>query len=303
MWRRVFGHLGLKLLSVSLALLLWLVIAGQKQAERSLRVPLEFQNTPEHLELTSEPPEVVDVRVRGPSGTLGQLRSGDLVAIVDLDNARPGRRMFHLTQQHVYVPPGVQVMHVQPTTITLQFEASVSKTVPVVPLTEGEPAPGYMVGRVTAVPDKVEIIGPESAMRELTQATTETVSLIGATGRLIDTVAIGLAHPSARLREPRTATVTVEIWPAPMTAQLEDVPVSVRNAGRGVRARVTPPAVTVRVRGGSTVVRPLSPKSVPAFVDLAGLRRGNYNLQVHIDARGQYDVLDVHPQTVRVRIE
>jgi diadenylate cyclase len=54
-----------------LAMLLWFVIAGQKQAERSLRVPLEFQNTPEHLELTSDPPEYVDVRVRGPARALG----------------------------------------------------------------------------------------------------------------------------------------------------------------------------------------------------------------------------------------
>jgi YbbR domain-containing protein len=303
MWRRPFAHFGLKIVAVSLALLLWFVIAGQKQAERSLRVPLEFQNTPEHLELTSDVPGFVDVRVRGPARALGQLRSSDLVALVDLNNARPGRRMFNLTQDHVYVPTGVRVLQVQPSTISLQFESSVSKTVPVVALTEGEPAPGYMLGRILCSPDKVEVIGPESAMRELQQAMTEPVSVAGATSRVVDTVTIGLPHPAARLRVPRTATVTVDVWPAPITRDIGDVPVEVRNPGRGVHVRVSPQEVTVTVRGAGTLVRALEPRVIPASVDVAGLRRGNYNLPVHVDTRGQFEVVDVRPRTVRVRID
>ena len=59
----VFRHIGLKLLSLALALLLWSLVAGQKEAERSLRVPLEFQNMPPSLEMIGEPPSSVDVRV------------------------------------------------------------------------------------------------------------------------------------------------------------------------------------------------------------------------------------------------
>jgi YbbR domain-containing protein len=303
MWRAVFGHLGLKVIAVGLALLLWFSVAGQKQAERSLRVPLEFQNTPEQLELTSDPPGFVDVRVRGPARTLGQLRSGDLVALVDLASARPGRRMFHLMQEHVYVPTGIRVLQVQPSTISLQFEPSVSKTIKVVPITEGEPAPGFMLGRVSCNPDTVEVIGPESAMRELAQATTEPVSVTGATSRVTDSVTIGLPHPAARLRVPRTATVTVDVWPAPVTRDVAEVPLTVRNAGRGVRVRLVPPTVSVTLRGAGTLVRALEPRVIPASVDVARLRRGNYNLPVHVDTRGQYEVLDVRPTTVRVRID
>jgi YbbR domain-containing protein len=303
MWRRLYTHLGLKILAVTLAILLWVVIAGQKQGERSLRVPLEFQNTPEQLELTSNPPEYVDVRVRGPARTLAQLRSGDVVALVDLESARPGRRMFHIMQEHVYVPPGVRVLLVQPSTIPLQFEPSVSKTVPVAPMTDGEPASGFMLGRVVSNPDKVDVVGPESAMREVTQATTEPVSIAGATGRVTDIVTIGLAHPAARLRVPRTATVTVDIWPAPVTRDIADVPLGVRNPARGVRVRVEPSTVAVTVRGAGTLVRALEPRVVPAWVDVARLRRGNYNLRVHVDAQGQFEVVDVRPNTVRVRID
>ena len=66
-----FRHLGLKLLSFGLAVSLWMVVAGEETVERGLRVPLELQQFPSGLELQSEPPSTVDVRVRGASSALG----------------------------------------------------------------------------------------------------------------------------------------------------------------------------------------------------------------------------------------
>src|SRR6185295_17600193 len=41
-----FSHLGLKLLSFGMALLLWMVVSGEETVERGLRVPLELQQVP-----------------------------------------------------------------------------------------------------------------------------------------------------------------------------------------------------------------------------------------------------------------
>ena len=67
---RGFRHIGLKVVSIALAALLWLVVSGEQIVERALRIPLEFTNLPAQLELVGEPPTVVDVRVRGSSGAL-----------------------------------------------------------------------------------------------------------------------------------------------------------------------------------------------------------------------------------------
>ena len=71
--------LGLKVVSVVLAALLWLVVSGEQTVERALRIPLEFTNLPPQLELVGEPPAVVDVRVRGSSGALSRVAAGELV--------------------------------------------------------------------------------------------------------------------------------------------------------------------------------------------------------------------------------
>lgn len=303
MLRRVFGHLGLKVLSVVLAFVLWAMVAGQKQAERALRIPVEFQNIPEQLEMMGDTLANADVRVRGAATALGQLRSGDLVVVVDLSTARAGRRIFHLTPEQVTAPTGIRVQQVAPATINLTFETSISKTVPVVPAVEGNPAPGYVVGHVLASPPSVDVVGPESVMTRLVRATTEPVSLNGASGRVRDTVTIGLSETTARLRSPQSAVVTVDILPAPIERVVSQVSVVLRGAGRGSRVAASPKQVMVTARGPGNVVRNLAPQAIPAYVDLTGLERGRYNLPVRFDATGDYTITAVEPQHVRVTIQ
>ena len=89
-------HVGLKVVSVVLAALLWLLVSGEQTVERALRVPLEFTNLPPQLELVGAPPAVVDVRVRGSSGTLGRVAAGELVG---------GARRSDRASRRSVVPP------------------------------------------------------------------------------------------------------------------------------------------------------------------------------------------------------
>jgi YbbR domain-containing protein len=303
MLRRLFRHLGLKVLSVVLALVLWVSVAGQKHAERALRVPVEFQNIPESLELIGDTLAFADVRVRGAASALSQLRAADLVVLVNLSTARPGRRMFHLTPEQVAAPTGVRVQHVVPATVSLTFETSITKSVPVVAAVEGDPAPGYVVGKIAAAPPEVQVVGPESVVKRVTRATTEPVNLNGATARVRDSVTIGLSEDAARLLVPRSATVTVDILPAPIERVLTGVPIAVRGASKGMRVLLTPRQVSVTARGPGNLVRNLSPQAVPAWIDVSGLERGRYNLPVHFDSPEDYTVTDVQPRHLSVRIQ
>ena len=96
----LFRDLGLKVFATALAVLLWLTVAGDPIAERGLRVPLEFENVPDSVEILGGPPETVEVRLRGSSAVLRRLEAGDVAAIIDLDTvlnlkarARPPSRL------------------------------------------------------------------------------------------------------------------------------------------------------------------------------------------------------------------
>jgi len=69
---------------------------------------------------------------------------------------------------------------------------------------------------MSADPKEVEVIGPESAVRRVTEALTEPVSVSGARDHVRQSVILGLIDPSLRLKNARAATVTVQIVPAPL---------------------------------------------------------------------------------------
>lgn len=295
-------NLGLKLVSVVLAGLLWLAIAGDPLVEQSLRVPLELQNIPGDLEIVDELPGSVEVRLRGAAGTLSRLVPGDVLAVLDLSDARPGRRLFHLTPDRVRVPFGVEVTQIQPVTMSLTFERSASWVVPVVPQIEGTPLSGFVVERVTADPATVEVVGPESHMRRVTEAITDAISTDGKSASFVERATVGVTDPRVRLRRPVVAQVTVTLAPAPAERVLTGVPVRPRAGPPAARVELTPPAVTVYLRGAREALQHLSSDALTAYVDLAGLESGRYNLPVRVETRARVGVTRIDPPTVAIRI-
>ena len=298
-----FQHLGLKMLAIALAILLWLTVAGEHVVERSLRVPLEFRNIPQTLEIVGDTPDNVEVRVRGSSAVLSRLQPGEIVAVLDLASARAGSRLFHIRNDEVHAPFGVEVAQVLPATLSIELEKSSERIVPIIPALEGQPAPGFVVGKMISEPATVAIVGPETRVRQVAEATTEPISVAGARSRVRDVVTVGIADSAVRLAQPVSATVVVEITPAPVERTESGVPVRSRNLGADLHAQVTPPVVRVTVRGSREALNTLKSDAVQAFVDLAGLGPGRYNLRVQVDPAESYAATAIEPAVAAVTIK
>jgi len=297
-----FRHLGLKLWSVVLAVALWLAVTGDESVERGLRVPLELQQFPSGLELQGDPPALVDVRVRGESGALGRVGPGDIVAVLDLKTAHPGRRLFQLTPEQVRAPFGVEVVQVSPSSVALAFENSATRQLPVVPAVEGVPAAGFVVGKPVSNPTTVEVIGPESAVTRATEALTEPISVTAAKQGITQTVNIGFQDPALRLKTPRQAVVTVPIVPGPLERALVDQPVHLRNVEHNLVATAVPSGISIILRGSKEGLARIKTESIAAYVDLRNLGAGEYTLGVQVDAPRDAGVARVIPATVQVTI-
>jgi YbbR domain-containing protein len=295
-------NIWLKFLSICIATLLWLVVAGDRVVERAMRVPIEFQNLPQGLEIVGDPPDTVDVRLRASSGAIGRLAPGDLAAVIDLRNARPGRRLFQLTPSSIHAPYGVEVVQVGPATLPIALENSAVRVVEVRPSVEGRPAPGYEVLSVTSVPATVEIVGPESSLRGLDEAMTEPISVAGANRPIREVVTVGVADPSVRLRTPQVAEVTVQIVTGASTRTLSGIPVAIRNLENGLRARALPASVNVEVRGTAQTIEEITAGAIEAWVDAADLGVGDHTLPVRGRAPVGLAIEHATPESVRLRI-
>src|SRR5262249_13598864 len=200
------------------------------------------------------------------------------------------------------VPFGVDVAQITPSAITVVFERSATRRVPVVASVDGHPAPGFVVGQWSAEPSLVDIAGPESAVRRATEAVTEAVSVGGAGERVRAVVTLGILDPSLRLTNVRSAAVTVPILPAPMERTLHNVPVHLRNLSAALGAEAMPTAVDVALRGSREAMARIASDEVAAYVDLAGLGAGQYELTVHADLARDAGVTHIEPPAVQIRI-
>jgi hypothetical protein len=260
-------HLGLKLTSLALAAALWFVIAGEKTSEMGLEVPVELQNLPKELELMGDPVMQVEVRLRASPGIIQQVGRGDVSARIDLAGVGEGERIVHLSAESISVPYGVTVVRINPSILTLNFEHTLQKVVPVRPRLIGRPAPNHEVAEVTVEPAQVRIAGPKSRVQEVESAFTEPVSVEGASANVIDAVNLGLEDPVLRTLDSPSVLVTARIREREETRFFDGLRVEVR----GGRASVRPPAVRVVLRGPASAIEALAPASVHPYVDLAKL--------------------------------
>ena len=207
-----FRNVGLKIAAVGLGTLIWIIVSGQ-QAERSVRVPLEFRKKPAALEIMGTPPETVEVWIHGASSQISRLGLGDVVAFIDLTDAEPGPQVVPLSTDQVVAPIGVEVTRVNPTTVNLTLEPSAKVDAPITPTLDGKPAAGFVVESWTTDPKTVEVLGPASRLKDPPAVITERVSIEGAKATVTATVGVSVVDGALRLRDPRTVRVTVRIVP------------------------------------------------------------------------------------------
>ena len=149
LWLRthVFGHLWLKIVSLLIALALYWAVAHDQPAEIALSVPIEFYNTPEHLEISSERIQRAELRVQGPARILREMTNADVDAIIDLMGTKVGEHTFDLTPKQIrHLPHNVHIVQVVPSQIRLELDRSATKLVDVTPRVIGTFAAGYRLG-------------------------------------------------------------------------------------------------------------------------------------------------------------
>src|SRR5215510_2651989 len=145
MLRRIFiEDWSLKLLSLAIALALWLLVTGQNQPVTAhMSVQLNFIR-PQSLEISNDPPKTVDVMLTGSRNKLDNLSSLDLVATVDITDQRAGERVLRLSDKaQIVLPQGVRIDGFQPSAIAVRMEPIIQRELVVEAKVEGKPVDGY----------------------------------------------------------------------------------------------------------------------------------------------------------------
>ena len=91
LYRTLTANLGLKIVSLVVALLLWLYVTAQQGQRQGFKVPLELEHIPDSLTVMQEVPAAVEVTVSGTKSDLLKLRFlSKMRAVVDCSAEKRG---------------------------------------------------------------------------------------------------------------------------------------------------------------------------------------------------------------------
>jgi YbbR domain-containing protein len=216
-------NLGLQLVSLFLAVVVWFVVSAPRRervSERAFNAPLSLVGMKRELVITTPVPESVSVRLRGRKSAFASVSSLTLEVPVDLSWVQqPGEATITLRPQALNVPPDIEVVSVDPNKFRFRVEALRQRTVPIRPFLMGQVPPGYILGEATVVPERALVSGPETQVMAMSEASTERINLTGRTATFVQNVAIVSDSQLVRVVAPLTTQVSVpvlaEIGPNP----------------------------------------------------------------------------------------
>jgi YbbR domain-containing protein len=214
--RHVFHNLGLKLISLALAVGVWLAVARDPVAEIAVDVAIEFRDIPQNLEISSESVPKAQIRLRGPERVIRRLEPADVYAEIELNGLKPGERTFDLTAQQIHEPSELEVVQVVPSQFHLSFDTRLTRQVPVEPRVAGTFAPGYGIERVVVDPPIITISGPKKHVEAVTSATTDPIDVSGAISQIAVRRHAYVSHPLIQVASPDPVQVTVTMQKVPI---------------------------------------------------------------------------------------
>jgi len=260
----LFEDWTLKTLALLITLGLWYAVTTQRApATRLLRsVPLEFV-LPENVEIGNDPPKVVEITLQGSRGKLDEMNAANLAALVDVTGFRPGDRVARLSDLiRMDLPEDVRVTEVIPRSVTLHLEPVVEREVSVEARFEGELPTGFKTTAVTVTPERVRVRGPESHVKDVERAFTETISLADLReSRTFQQVAVDI--PDHKVT-PLDASVSVNVEVSEEQSERRFTNVPVRSPSG---AAVAPSTATITLRGPRSIVDALRPEDVRLVVE------------------------------------
>jgi hypothetical protein len=242
----LFDNLGLKLVALLLAVLIYLNVYTDRPASMIVSFPIQLADLADSLSLSGPAPAAIQAELRGTAKQLIRLRVNEPPVKVSLAGVGAGRYERALGPQDLPLPEGVELQvdrMVSPRTIELQVDRKLRRTVPVAARIEGAPASGMLWdGGFELRPSRVTVTGPEQVVAALDSVRLAPISVSGRHDTLVVSVA-PQSLPDWCSADPERVEAQVPIEQG-VTRRF---PVDVESPGGGSAFKVTPARVTAVV--------------------------------------------------------
>ncbi len=277
-----------------------LVLTTEKQ-ELEITVAVTFNNLGQDLLLADATRQSVRLLTVGTPSRMEAIDPLKAYCLIDLSGLGEGTVTIPVYASDITLPKGIFLQRLLTPALTIRLEKVSLKTVGVVAVLEGDPAPGYAVVGVKLKPDRIVLRGTATMLADIDTVKTRPINLETASEPFKKEVPLNLPEAIAVDPPLRIVVAEVAVKQRIITRVLENVPVS--SKGTSAAHQIHPGTISLTVSGPAVIVNAI--ESDPAFavtIDLWGLSPGNHQLKAAINLPVQTTLVQVSPEHFSVTI-
>lgn len=188
----------------------WLGFTRSRDTIFAMSVPIEYFNRPANFEILDTSISEVRVQLNGPSALMKSLRPGQIELRVDLKKAVEGVNEIPITQENIFLPPGISVNKADPPSIKITLDTRITKELVVQVDWTGRLPNDYILAEAKVEPNAVKVTGGSAILAKISTLYTEPVRLdnLQTSGSL--TASLVLTPASLKLVSSSNDRVTIQ---------------------------------------------------------------------------------------------
>lgn len=276
---------GVKLVSLILAIGLWYYAVGEEGIEVPRIVSLEIKVLNSQMSVLKSSTKAVQATFLVPRALLSDFSSEEISAFHEIDRnvSKAGDYSFRLEPREITVKtPQVRILKIEPESVNVTLDELIVKKMEIKQQFIGEPAFGYNLKADTIElnPNAVLVEGPKGQLEKLDGIKTERINLVGRTRSFRQTVSLDMPANLKLIGEP-LIDIYIPIQEESDTKKFENIMVRVlKPAVGGEKVEINPAQVSFELKGSKKQLEKITPEKISAFVDIASLEPGDYDLPV-----------------------
>lgn len=295
-----------KLACLALAIIVYILHSSMEYDTKSFSIPITIVENGAVLNMDPVVKKV-QLRVRADADTISNIHEVDFSASVNLTNiAETGEYQLPVivTVKDEISDNYVFEVKQSPQSLKVAVEKKDISYIKLSPNVTGEPAHGFEVSKISIEPEYIEVIGPESMLKQTSYIKTENIDLTDKKSDFSVNVKNKNVNPVLQIQDKGPYTVKVEMITSKMDRKYENIALNFKGLQSDLVLIGEYPAITFTLNGAVNSLEEYEIFPNAVYVDLGTITEaGVYELPVQIQVPSYYTVKDVSLENVSITVE
>ena len=298
-WNFMRYQFALKVLSIVIAVTLWVVVFGSRTIEITKEIPFEVQMSDDQI-LVDPVPEKIQFRLVGPKAFIRNIttRIEDPIR-ANVKELKTGVFTHRIYSDSIKLPMGVKVQAINPNVIQIKVEELKKRMASVRLETTGEVPAGFKVLRTEVLPAQLKIKGPKNRISGINVLPALPIDL----SSIRETQIIPLAFDFKALGIEPDSTIpelNIEIQGKGQAFRVKHVPGRIKST---LKAKSDDEEVMVIVRTDPAENIKIDGDQVRAEIDVRDMPEGEFVKWIKVSLPEKIHLVRVIPSLTRVVVK